>query len=106
MLLNYRKYKSYCIITVSKKNINISNKHNSIIFYSNNKPVRLMVINKGTEIEKCIEIALRQDFNNRNLKEIYEENNIKSSIVDMHEDPIYNDADVEKEIDVDSCDII
>ncbi len=93
-----------CIITVSNKNINISNKHNCIIFYKNNNPVRLMVINKDTEIEKCIDIALKQNFNNKFLKDIYEENDIKSSIVDKKEAPIYNDSNIKKEIDVLSCD--
>lgn len=93
-----------CIIKVSNKNVNISNKHNSIIFYKNNIPVRLIVINKGTEIEKCIDIALRQDFNNKILKNIYEENDIKSTVVNMNERPIYNTANIEQEIDVGSCD--
>lgn len=93
-----------CIIMVSNKNINISNKHNSIIFYKNNIPVRLMVINKDTEIEKCIDIALKQNFTNKTLKDIYEENGIISSIVDMNEKPIYNTTNKAKEIDVGSCD--
>ena len=36
-----------------------------------------MVINRDTEIKNCVDIALRQDFNNKILKDIYEENYIK-----------------------------
>lgn len=93
-----------CIITVSVEEINISNKHNSIVFYKDNIPVRLMVINKETEIEKCIDIALNQYFDDKKLQVLYDGNNIKSSIIDMNEQPIYNNADFMKEIDVGSCD--
>ncbi len=47
-----------CIITSNQDNLNISNKQNSIIFYKDDVPVRLMVINKETDIDKCIKEAL------------------------------------------------
>ena len=47
-----------CLITTNNETINISNKHNAIIYYKNKKTVRLLVINEDTEIEKCINIAL------------------------------------------------
>lgn len=93
-----------CLITTNRENINISNKHNAIVFYDNDIPVRLVVINKDTEVEKCINIALKQDFNNQILKNIYDEKNIKFSVIDMNEKPIYNNSDNRKEIDVGSCD--
>lgn len=93
-----------CIIKTDKKDINISNKHNAIIFYNDKNPVRLMVINKDTNIDNCINTALNQYFNNIVLKELYSNLNIKSSTIDMKEQPIYNDADVTKEIDCGSCD--
>lgn len=62
-----------------------------------------MVINRDTEIKNCVDIALRQDFNNKILKDIYEENYIKFLIVDMNEKHIYNTANIEKEIDNGSC---
>lgn len=93
-----------CIITVSTEEININNKHNSIVFYKDNIPVRLIVINKETEIEKCINIALNQYFGDKKLQILYDSNNIKSSIVDMKEKPIYNNSDLKNEIDVGSCD--
>ena len=104
----FNKYKIVkncnCIIKNNKQGVNISNKHNSIIFYHNEIPVRLMVINKDTEIEKCINIALKQNYNDKLLKDLYEENNIKSYIIDLKETPIFNESDVSKEIDVGSCD--
>ena len=93
-----------CIITTNKKDINISNKHNAVIFYSDNKPVRLLVANKDTQIDNCINIALNQYFNNITLREFYENNNIKSETIDLNEKPIINYSDIEKEIDVGSCD--
>lgn len=93
-----------CYITTNKEDINISNKHNAIIFYNDYKPVRLMAINKDTEIENCINIALNQNLDNITLKEVYEKENIKSSIIDMNEQPIYNKINNLREIDVGSCD--
>lgn len=93
-----------CIITNNRKNINISNKHNAIVFYNNDNPVRLIVINKDTEIENCINIALNQNFNDKKLRELYESKKIESSIIDLKEQSIINDADATKEIDVGSCD--
>lgn len=92
-----------CIIT-TEKNINISNKHNAIVFYKDKKPVRLMVINKDTDIEKCIGVALNQYFKDTNLLDLYNSLNIKSSFVDMNEAPVYNGVNNVKEIDVGSCD--
>ena len=104
----FNKYKIIkncnCIITTNMKDINISNKHNAIIFYDNDNPVRLMVINKDTEIENCINVALNQNFDNMKLKEKYIQENIKSSIIDMNEQAISNNKDITKEIDVGSCD--
>lgn len=49
-----------CLIECNDKNINISNKHNAILFYKEKIPVRLMVVNKDTEINHCIEVSLNQ----------------------------------------------
>lgn len=93
-----------CLITTNNETINISNKHNAIIYYKNKKPVRLLVINEDTEIEKCINIALEQYYKNKKLQDSYNSFNIKKNIIDMKEDPIYNSADKTREIDVGSCD--
>lgn len=91
-----------CIIT-NQNNLNIRNKHNAIVFYKNNMPVRLMVINKNTDIEKCIGIALNQPFNSTSLNEIYSKFSIRRIDVDMKEQPIYNSSAEKQEIDVGSC---
>ena len=93
-----------CIITVNKEEFNITNKHNAIVFYKKDIPVRLIVINKDTQIEKCIEVALSQYFEDTTLKEIFKKLNIKSEIIDMKEKPTYNGNDMTKELDVGSCD--
>ena len=92
-----------CLIT-SDWNLNISNKHNAIIFYKDNVPVRLMVINKDTDINKCIEVALKQTCNNQKLGDIYKTYNIIGIIVNLNETPIINGSDKSKELDVGSCD--
>lgn len=93
-----------CIITVSNSNINISNKHNAIVFYRDKNPVRLMVINKNTDIDKCINISLNQYFNDGILQDLYDCIGIKVTRIDMNEEAIYNGVDSTKEIDVGSCD--
>lgn len=93
-----------CIITTNDESVNIMNKHNAIVFYKNKIPVRLAVINKDTDMEKCINIALSQFFENKELNELYSKLAIKSHTIDKKESPIYNHADGEKEIDVGSCD--
>lgn len=94
-----------CEILVDNKEININNKHNAIIFYRNNVPVRLMVINKNTDVDKCIDVALSQHFNDSLLRSYYDKNNINSKLIDMHEEPIFKDTDnLKSETDVGSCD--
>ncbi len=93
-----------CIITCDNKNINITNKHNAIVFYKKGIPVRLMVVNKNTDVEKCIEVALNQFVNNKQLKELYVKHKIKNSTINLNQKPIINSADFAKEIDVGSCD--
>lgn len=92
-----------CVIT-DENNLNISNKHNAIVFYKNNIPVRLMVINRNTDVDKCINIALYQFFNDRILNEIYRRFSIRRIDIDMKQQPIYNGSDNDNEIDVGSCD--
>ena len=72
-----------CIINVSQNDIHISNKHNAIVFYKDKTPVRLMVINKNTDVDKCIEVALNQYFEDSILKDYYGKLKIKFSMIDM-----------------------
>ncbi len=94
-----------CVITVSLNDIHISNKHNAIVFYKDRVPVRLMVINKNTDIDKCIDVALNQYFGDSILKEYYNKTKIRSSIIDMNEKSIFKETnDITKETDIGSCD--
>lgn len=93
-----------CIIDTNNDALNIRNKHNAIIFYKGNKPVRLLVINKDTNIECCINNALNQKYEDTNLSNLFIKNNITSFTIDMQESPIINNAISSKEIDVGSCD--
>lgn len=93
-----------CIISSNQSNLNISNKHNAIIFYKDNIPVRLMVINKETDINKCVNEALSQPFNNSTLKEIYTIHSITATNINLNEQAIHKSSNKQKEIDVGSCD--
>lgn len=93
-----------CIIEVSSKDIIVNNKHHAIIFYKDNKPVRLYVINKNTDIEKCINVALNQYFEDGILSDLFEKYNIQREDIDLNEEPIFNSNKGKEEIDVGSCD--
>lgn len=94
-----------CEILVDNKEININNKHNAIIFYKNSVPIRLMVINKNTDLNKCIDVALSQHFRGSILKDYYDENGIKYKVIDMNEESIFKENDnIKAETDVGSCD--
>lgn len=93
-----------CVISCSNSEINISNKHQAIIFYKKNYPVRLLIANRKTDLEKCITNALNQTFNEIILQELFSKQKIKYSLIDMKEKPIKNNADPNKEIDTGSCD--
>lgn len=93
-----------CKIDISSKSINIKNKHHAIIFYKNENPVRLMVINKNTDVDKCIDIALNQYFEDGLLSDLYKKYNIQREDIDLKEEPIFNGNEGKEEIDVGSCD--
>ena len=93
-----------CIIEVSSKDIIVNNKHNAIIFYKDNKPVRLYVINKNTDIDKCINIALNQYFEDGLLSDLFNKYNIQREDIDLKEEPVFNGNEGKEEIDVGSCD--
>lgn len=104
----FNKYKIIencnCIITTNREDIKIRNKNNAIIFYKNDIPVRLMVINKNTDINKCINTSLNQSFKDGTLKYFYEKLNIQSASINMNEESICNNIASIEEIDVGSCD--
>lgn len=92
-----------CIIDTNNQ-YEIRNKHHAIIFYKNNNPVRLVVINKNTNLEKCIQNALNQIYKETTLKEIIKQKNIKSETIDLKQKPIKKNMKITKELDVGSCD--
>lgn len=93
-----------CIITSNRDDLNISNKHNAIVFYKDSVPTRLMVINQNTDIDSCIDIALNQLFNGSTLNELYHKLSIKKYDIDLRQQPIHNGSNKKDEIDVGSCD--
>lgn len=93
-----------CKILCSNKNIHITNKHNAIVFYKKKNPVRLLVINRDTDVDRCAEIALNQFFEGGKLRELFQKHNIRCKTVDLRQKAVQNSADRNKEIDVGSCD--
>lgn len=93
-----------CIISSDQDYLNIRNKHNAIVFYKNGVPVRLMVLNQNTDVDKCISYALSQPLNNAMLRDIYSQFNIKRTDISLNQRPINNGSDSRNEIDVGSCD--
>lgn len=102
----FEKYKIVencnCIITTNRADLNIKNKHNAIIFYQHAEPIRLMVLNKETNINVCIKEALSQSFNGSKLQDVYDRFLITGTVIDLDEPAI--DNGIEQEIDVGSCD--
>ena len=93
-----------CCFDLKTPSINIRNKHHAIIFYKSNKPVRLLVANRDTDIDNCIFLALNQFYGEGIIKDIFEKNNITREDIDLNEEPIYKASDKDEEIDVGSCD--
>lgn len=93
-----------CIIECNQSNLNISNKHNAIVFYKNNIPVRLVAINKETDIDKCIEVALNQSFLDKTLNDVFIRRGIKQYDINLNQVAIENNSDKSLEVDVGSCD--
>ena len=93
-----------CAIVVNDSGLNITNKHQAIVFYKDNKPVRLLVVNKNTNIDGCINMALRQEFKGISLSYLFNLLHIERKDVDLKETPLLSHADHKKEIDVGSCD--
>ena len=91
-----------CRISASNANINITNKHNAIVFSKKGKPVRLLVVNGETDIDNCVTLALAQNFGGGRLLDKY--NSIHHSTIDLQQKPTKNNCNATNEIDVGSCD--
>ncbi len=92
-----------CSILTYPRNLRIRNKHNAIVFYKDGVPVRLMVVNKDTNIAECISKALNQTYNDDLLINLFIKNSITSTTIDMKEEPIEKD-NIDEELDVGSSD--
>ena len=79
-----------CIIKTNIPALNITNKHNAIVFYKDGVPVRLLVANRATDVDKCIEVALSQQYNNHVLSNVFETLGINRIDVDLKQKPLYN----------------
>ncbi len=105
--LPYDEYKIVkncnCLIS-NNNNIAIGNKHHAIVFYKGDKPVRLLVICRDTDITNLLSNALNQKVNNEVLYKILNKNKVKSHEIDLKERPIFNEFNLMQEIDTGSCD--
>ena len=95
-----------CIITSTDPNLPIGNKHNAIVFYNKNKVVRLALFFKDTNLDLCIENALKQTCGGGKIEDVLKENNVLCETVDLGENPIFNHHNLSDaiEVDVGSCD--
>ena len=102
---SYRVIKNCnCLISTNYPELNITNKHHAVIFYHNNEPVRLAVLNKDSDVDKAIEVALEQKVNGIPLRSLHQAIGINRIDLNFYQQPIINKANHEKEIDVGSCD--
>lgn len=91
-----------CIIS-NNENISISNKHQAIVFYSKNVPIRLLVANGDSDLKKCVENALNQQIGKVTISQIIKDRKVKFSEVDMREKPKKNAFNGKVEVDIGSC---
>ncbi len=93
-----------CIIT-NNENLPIANKHNAIVFYTEGRPVRLVVLEHDTDVDNCIKIALRQHISGGGtLKERLIKENVMLEEIDLKQEKVFNIYEGHEQIDVGSCD--
>ncbi len=101
---SYKLIKNCNCLIENNKNIPIGNKHQAIVFYLKNIPVRLLVADLNTNLEKCVNNALNQQLGKATVKEILNNRNITFSKVDLNEQPKLNAYNGKSEVDIGSCD--
>lgn len=105
--LPYDKFKIVkncnCLIS-NNQNFAVGNKHHAVVFYRHGQPVRLMVLDRKTDIEKLLNNALNQKIENILLSEILKESNVTCNKIDLKEKPILNEYNSQQELDIGSCD--
>ncbi len=92
-----------CIIT-NNCDLAIGNKHQAIVFYKNEKPIRLMVICKETNIDGLLKNSLNQKVGDILLYQVFENHKIDYQDINLNEKPIFNEFNDMNEIDIGSCD--
>lgn len=90
-----------CVIENNAK-LKISNKHNAVVFFKNGVPVRLMVAEKDTDIDMCVNNALAQQVGKEKLQNFVNSGKIVCKTVDLCEK--LNKNNFKHQIDVGSCD--
>lgn len=89
-----------CKIT-NNANLNISNKHNAVIFYKNLSPIRLLVFNYIGDLSKLLAEIFNQKIEKHNLKDLLNKFNVKITKEQLNS--ILSQSILE-EIDIGSCD--
>lgn len=74
------------------------------MFYSKGKVVRLVVLEKDTDVLRCVHEALSQKIDNITLDELLSKQKIKEEIVDLREQTILTKSNNKEQMDVGSCD--
>ena len=95
-----------CIIKTNSNDVAVGNKHHAIVFYRGNKVVRLVVACQETNILKAVDQALNQILpdDRENLRALLNKKNVKSDIVNLNQQPIFNESNGRLETDICSCD--
>lgn len=93
-----------CYITQNGDEIIVGNKHNAIVFFKENKVVRLAVLTNKTDVLGCVDKALNQNYENVKLSDLFKNKGVKHEIIDLKEKPDFNQFNNLSEMDIGSCD--
>ncbi len=101
----YEKFKIIlncnCIIKSNTPMVQARNKHAAIVFYGQSG-LRLCVLEKGTDLRKAINDALKSKVDGTPLHEILKSHGVRKKVVDLAETPIA--GDIRNTTDIGSCD--
>lgn len=82
----------------------VGNKHQAIVFYNKGNVIRLVVLEKSTDLMQCVDKALSQKVGNLVLEELLAKHKVKKEVVDMREQAIFTKSNSKEQMDVGSCD--
>ena len=91
-----------CTIT-NNMNLNISNKHNAVIFHKNLKPLRLLVFNYKGSFSKLLDEIFNQKIEEYSLRDLLNKRNVKITNYELNNN---SSQSILEEIDVGSCDSV